>query len=68
MTLPRFRGAGGFVLPADPVPWAGVVLLTLAGVMLVEAIRVLAAPPGPQRPGPSGHLPEPKAWAAAKTA
>ena len=68
MTLPRFRGAGGFVLPADPVPWAGVVLLALAGVMLVEAIRVLAAPPGPQRPGPSGHLPEPKAWAAAKTA
>jgi hypothetical protein len=30
------------------VPWAGLVLLSLAAVMLVEAIRVLAMPQGPQ--------------------
>lgn len=44
MTIPRFQGPNGFTLPADPVPWAGVVLLALAGVMLVEAIRVIAVP------------------------
>jgi carbon starvation protein len=48
MTLPKFRNANGFSLPADPVPWAGLVLLSLAAVMLVEAIRVLAMPQGPQ--------------------
>jgi len=48
MTLPKFRDADGFSLPADPVPWAGLVLLSLAAVMLVEAIRVLALPQGPQ--------------------
>ena len=48
MTLPKFRNANGFALPADPVPWAGLVLLSLAAVMLVEAIRVLAMPQGPQ--------------------
>jgi len=63
MTLPRFRTATGFVLPADPVPWAGLVLLALAAVMLVEAIRALAAPPTPP-----GRLPEPQAWAATGTA
>ena len=50
MTLPKFRGASGFVLPADPVPWAGIVLLGLAAVMLGEAIRVLAMPDGPLAP------------------
>ncbi len=46
MTLPRFRSpTGEFVVPQDPVPWAGVVLLGLAAVMLVEAIRAVAAPP-----------------------
>ena len=48
MTLPKFRNANGFSLPADPVPWVGLVLLSLAAVMLVEAIRVLAMPQGPQ--------------------
>jgi carbon starvation protein len=62
MTLPRFRSEAGFALPADPVPWAGLVLLALAAVMLVEAIRALAAPPTPP-----GRLPEPAAWAATGT-
>ena len=53
MTLPKFRNANGFALPADPVPWAGLVLLSLAAVMLVEAIRVLATPQGPLQPGRS---------------
>ena len=48
MTLPKFRNANGFSLPTDPVPWAGLVLLSLAAVMLVEAIRVLATPQGPR--------------------
>jgi len=47
MTLPKFQNASGFVLPADPVPWAGLVLLSLATVMLVEAVLVMATP---QRP------------------
>ena len=57
MTLPKFRHATGFTLPADPVPWAGLVLLSLAAVMLVEAIRVIAMPQGPLEPrGPRGSL------------
>ena len=50
MTLPKFRNAHGFALPADPVPWVGLVLLSLAAVMLVEAIRVIAMPRGPLQP------------------
>jgi hypothetical protein len=50
MTLPKFRNANGFALPADPVPWVGLVLLSLAAVMLVEAIRVIAMPQGPLQP------------------
>jgi len=46
MTLPRFLGEAGLVLPADPVPWAGLVLLALAAVMLVEAVRAVVGPPG----------------------
>ena len=49
MTVPAFRTTeGGWALPRDPVPWIGLVLLSLAVLMLVEAIRVLAslgAPP-----------------------
>jgi carbon starvation protein len=46
MTLPRFRSEEGSVtFPADPVPWAGLVLLALAAVMLFEAIKALALPP-----------------------
>jgi carbon starvation protein len=50
MTLPRFRGPQGWTLPADPVPWAGIVLLGLAAVMLVEGIRAIVddRPAGPK--------------------
>lgn len=41
MTWPRFMTASGFTLPIDPVPWAGIVLLALAAMMLVEAIHAL---------------------------
>ena len=47
LTLPRFRGADGWTLPADPVPWAGLVLLALAAVMLVEAILAIVEPRNP---------------------
>lgn len=49
MTLPKFYLDGRFVAPMDAVPWAGVVLLALAAVMLLEGIRVLffAEPPPP---------------------
>jgi carbon starvation protein len=43
MTWPRFFDAvsGRFTAPTDPVPWAGVVLITLAALMLVEAVRAI---------------------------
>jgi carbon starvation protein len=63
MTLPRFRSDTGVMFPADPVPWAGLVLLALAAVMLVEAILALVAPPIPP-----GRTPEPAAWAASGAA
>jgi carbon starvation protein len=55
MTQPKFfdAGSGRFALPADPVPWAGVVLIALAALMLVEAVRAIAsspAPPGGMKP------------------
>jgi carbon starvation protein len=54
MTLPRFLDATGkLTAPADPVPWAGVVLIALAALMLVEAIRAIASSPAP----PSGMQP-----------
>jgi len=56
MTLPRFVAGGRPTLPADPVPWAGLVLLGLAAVMLVEAVRALVTPGAP-----GGELPEPVA-------
>ena len=51
MTLPKFRGAAGLHLPADPVPWVGLVLLALAAVMLVEAVRAVMLGAGPPRHG-----------------
>ena len=55
MTLPRFYDAatGQFAAPADPVPWAGIVLIALAALMLVEAVRAIASSPAP----PSGLQP-----------
>ncbi|MBI5759153.1 MAG: carbon starvation protein A [Planctomycetales bacterium] len=56
MTLPKFWDAVGvFQAPRDPVPWIGVVLLSLAALMLIEAIRVLVGPlPQPPAPKPKG--------------
>ena len=52
MTMPKFRGAdGAWALPRDPVPWIGLVLLALAALMLVEAVKVLASISGPPRSG-----------------
>jgi carbon starvation protein len=53
LTLPRFYSEGQFAVPADPVPWAGVVLIGLAALMLVEAVRAIAgsqSPPAPMKP------------------
>ncbi|MCC7474251.1 MAG: carbon starvation protein A [Pirellulales bacterium] len=50
MTWPKFiNTAGQLVAPRDPVPWAGVVLVVLAALMLIEAVRALVTrhvPPG----------------------
>jgi carbon starvation protein len=57
MTAPPFHAADGWVLPADPVPWAGAVLLGLAAVMLVEALRAIVAPPSGRWPGAAARGP-----------
>jgi carbon starvation protein len=51
MTLPSFldSSTGRVSLPSDPVPWAGVVLIVLAALMLVEAVRAILGPT-PQSP------------------
>ena len=50
MTLPKFYPAGTFDIRAvDAVGWAGVVLILLAALMLVEAIRIIASLGGPPR-------------------
>ncbi len=41
MTLPKFFVDGVLVAPGEPVPWVGLVLLALAALMLVEAVRVI---------------------------
>ncbi|MGD9634331.1 MAG: carbon starvation protein A [Pirellulales bacterium] len=55
MTVPKFfdSASGQFTAPADPVPWAGMVLIALAALMLVEAVRAIASSPSP----PSGLQP-----------
>jgi carbon starvation protein len=54
MTWPRFfNAAGQFTAPKDPVPWAGAVLITLAALMLVEALRAILgrqSPPTAYKP------------------
>jgi carbon starvation protein len=48
MTLPRFYNAAGeFSAPKDPVPWAGIVLIVLAALMLVEAVRAILSGKSP---------------------
>ena len=55
MTVPKFwTPAGKWNVPADPVPWIGLVLLVLAVLMLIEAIRILLSlgtPPAPKIAG-----------------
>jgi carbon starvation protein len=41
MTLPKFYSQGRLATPHDPVPWAGLVLIALAALMLVEAVRAI---------------------------
>ena len=42
MTLPKFHGRRpSCIVPRDPVPWIGLVLIVLAALMLIEAIRIL---------------------------
>jgi carbon starvation protein len=51
LTWPKFYSDGKFKMPTDPVPWAGVVLIALAIVMLFEAVRILLSlgrPPAPK--------------------
>jgi carbon starvation protein len=45
MTWPKFKNAetGAFIIPTDPVPWIGLVLLTLAALMLIVAVIALTA-------------------------
>jgi hypothetical protein len=43
MTLPKFVSGGKVLVPSDPVPWIGLVLIVLAAMMLIEAIRILFA-------------------------
>lgn len=43
MTLPKFVAGGKVLAPTDPVPWIGLVLIVLAALMLIEAIRILLA-------------------------
>jgi carbon starvation protein len=53
MTLPKFVSAGQFAAPRDPVPWIGLVLIALAGMMLIEAVLAIAgrqSPPAPMKP------------------
>jgi carbon starvation protein len=50
MTVPKFRTSDGeLVMPTDPVAWAGVVLVTLAALMLIEAIRIILGSGTPPR-------------------
>jgi carbon starvation protein len=49
MTWPKFFSAttGALTLPADPVPWVGVVLIVLAALMLIEAVRAIVGTKSP---------------------
>jgi carbon starvation protein len=49
MTLPKFYSQGRFTAPTDPVAWAGMVLIALAALMLVEAVLVIAGRQSPPR-------------------
>jgi carbon starvation protein len=57
LTWPAFHGdSGEWKIPREPVPWIGLVLMVLAALMLVEAIRILltlGSPPAAGKPEPA---------------
>ena len=62
MTLPKFRTSdGGWTMPVEPVPWIGLVLIVLAALMLLEAIRVLLSLGTPPQARLDAALPAPAA-------
>lgn len=50
MTLPKFHANGQWIAPTDPVPWIGLVLIVLAALMLIEALRILSTMGTPRAP------------------
>jgi hypothetical protein len=44
-------------LPTDVVPWVGLVLIALAVLMLIEAVRVFASLGGPSQRRPEEAVP-----------
>lgn len=42
--------SGAMVLTTNPVPWVALVLVALAVMLVVEAVAVFMAPPGPRQP------------------
>ncbi len=50
MIKAKFMPGGQFQVPGDPVPWVALVLVGLAALMLVEAIKVLRRPATPPAP------------------
>jgi hypothetical protein len=62
MTLPEFRGPDGvWTMPVRPVPWIGLVLIVLAALMLLEAIRILLSLGTPPRTRLGAAVPAPAA-------
>ena len=62
MTLPEFRASDGtWTMPAKPVPWIGLVLIVLAALMLLEAIRILLSLGTPPRAQLDAAMPAPAA-------
>ncbi len=57
LTWPSFYQDGQFRVPTDPVPWAGVVLIVLAIIMLVEAVRILLSLGSPPSATKEQHMP-----------
>jgi carbon starvation protein len=56
LTWPAFFKHGQFTMPQDVVPWAGIVLMILAAIMLFEAIRVISSLGSPPTVGPEPKL------------
>jgi carbon starvation protein len=51
LTWKKFHVDGVLTITADPVPWAGVVLVVLAALMLMEAVIAIFGHTGPPAPG-----------------